>query len=830
MEKTEEEKIYDLLQSRNKENITLALELAKGLEINLTEYWDDLKNYYEHVYGYNETHQSVLNRLFNERSIYINGYLLKKNDYLRFLKWVVNTTRVSLSRIELEELPEYIASNHIIQELDLSKNHLSTLPASLAWSNIQKLNVSYNPKLDFKQLWDIVLQMPKLEQVIWLNNASISFDKNKKMTFGYGYLGLQIPYHPQYIHHPDKLISTFKHFPDLTGLVIDLRAQPIVNYGTLRLPPTPEGEEWNCFPTHFFDDLNSLQRIIFHGKEWNWKHTFSLLSKLSVLNTIEVQVSNFIKISIVLKTGKITIFYNSTHKSRKKTEDAYPYLLQILEAALIYKDKITRIQIPATIHFPALPQAIGHFSSLQELLLPKLKLEKIFSDWSNLNELTELDLSYNPAINWEELLPKIALLPKLKNIKLSHNQIKQLLITKHSWEQLSYLDISNNQLKEIPNWVQTLPNLSVLKINNNHIKQLPSWLNQLPIKQLILSNNKLESIEAEVLKFPPLEVLYLDSNKIEALPSTIYKLPKLHTLFLANNPLKTIAPDLANITSLVQLTANACQLEELPMSMAKMVELQRLFLAENNFEAIPKAISTLPKLQKLGLATNQIKHTDIVLQLPNLQSINLNSNQLKLLPNGIEHCENLHTIKAGNNPLEMLPTMKNITKLNSINFDYTNIKTLENIHLNNYMNISLRGIYDFKWAALNTALQGTKQTKVFWLKNRRFDTEKKLHIDFKNQAITNWKPILEYIKTLHIRPSLLLQGNDIQYLGEEWSDCHFINELYLEDNPNFDVKKSLPVFATMKGLRILYLDDKKKWWRKKLQTALGSKTSIRFKK
>ena len=820
----EEQQIYRLLQSSDEKNIVLAIELATGLNLELREYWDDLEAYYQYLYGKKAPNKLALSKIFRQTNICVRDQIWRKDMSLRFLKWTAKLTSIEFSNVKLEEVPTTIIKNESLEILTLSKNHLSKLPESLASSHIRLFRINYNPKLDFEQLWTIALRMPKLKTLVWLNMVTIQFDANKQASFDH--LGLRIPYNRHYIHYPNKLVSTFKHFSNIRKLYIDFQAPKDTD--VIKLPTPLQDTDWEQFPSHFFDTFLDLEYVTFYGADWDWTHTLMLLVKLPKLKIIEIHIANSFKADISLQDGNIIIHNQLDYELSRPF---HGQLMKILEGLTILAPHIKVIEIAPRVYLPNLPKSLSRFVALERLSLSKLKLQSIDIDWSNLKQLKEVDLSLNPTIDWAKSITQVALTPQLEKLNISHNKIEKLPISSINWNHLTNLHINHNQLKILPDWIKDLKQLKHLKINHNQIEELPNWLDQISLETLFIHDNNITNLTASIFQIPTLRKLYLTRNNIESLPSIDYSSSGLDLLDMSNNPLKFIAPEIASIKTLKTLRLDHCLLQSLPKSMASITVLQDLDLSYNKLEVIPKAIINLPMLERLILTSNQLIYTaDTCFRLPMLKHLELGDNQLESLPNGLVHSKELKCLYAKNNPIKTLPNLKENPQLKSIILDNTLIKSLENITLTSNMNISLRGIYDFDWVGLYSRVQETKGSRVFWLKNKRLNNKKMSQFNLQYQEIQNWAPILTFIKSLYIPVTLLLQYNNIQYLGKEWENCDFIETLNLEGNPDLDLERSLPVFASMKNLKKLYLDKKLREWRPILQKLLGNMTHIVFGK
>lgn len=104
-----------------------------------------------------------------------------------------------------------------------------------------------------------------------------------------------------------------------------------------------------------------------------------------------------------------------------------------------------------------------------------------------------------PYNSFEKIPNVLYQLPQLKELNLSHNQIKgKVCLENNTIEQL---DLSYNEIESI-DIRDGASNIVKLNLNNNRIEQLPSVLNWTKLQELLVNQNRLKAL------FPGLLVIF----------------------------------------------------------------------------------------------------------------------------------------------------------------------------------------------------------------------------------------------------------------------------------------------------------------------------------
>jgi len=143
----------------------------------------------------------------------------------------------------------------------------------------------------------------------------------------------------------------------------------------------------------------------------------------------------------------------------------------------------------------------------------------------------------NPKINIKELIQRAAVLPQLKVLNLSYNQIQNLPVEIEQLVNLEKLILNNNRIQSLPKQVFTLKNLKNLSIAENKLTSLPDNIGELTsLEELDLSSNQTLSLQQAfpiIGKSKSLKKLYLFG--IYNFPKEIESLRTLRELYVSDD-------------------------------------------------------------------------------------------------------------------------------------------------------------------------------------------------------------------------------------------------------------------------------------------------------
>ncbi|MCE5166045.1 hypothetical protein HAX54_014305 [Datura stramonium] len=235
------------------------------------------------------------------------------------------------------------------------------------------------------------------------------------------------------------------------------------------------------------------------------------------------------------------------------------------------------------------------------------------SFFSNLKQLSSLDLSYNSISLTNENIVKSTLPQSLSHLALSACEVKELDFLR-SAKKLLDLDLSNNKIQgRIPDWAWSnwMHSMTYLNLSHNMLTKLPTSLFQ-NLKAMRRLDQTMKApgdeghmyyqdsvvvvtkgLELEVVRILSLyTTMDLSSNKFEGhIPSMMVDLIALRVLNLSHNGLQGHIPPLLGKLSVVEsLDLSFNQLSgEIPKTLASLTFLAVLNLSHNHLEGcIPK--------------------------------------------------------------------------------------------------------------------------------------------------------------------------------------------------------------------------------------------------
>tara|TARA_R110001632_G_scaffold137169_8_gene252844 strand:+ start:6391 stop:7341 length:951 start_codon:yes stop_codon:yes gene_type:complete len=179
---------------------------------------------------------------------------------------------------------------------------------------------------------------------------------------------------------------------------------------------------------------------------------------------------------------------------------------------------------------------------LEVLILDSLQLEQLPNNMSRFKNLTQLSLIHNPDLDWEVVFQKLEDLP-LVFLNLQGNTIKSLPPTITKLSKLKDLKLSYNELKDEQSYIylSQLPNLYAVWLDFNELSVVPDNMGLLSqIKYLYLDGNRLTDLPSSMRSMRSLSVIHLGYNKFSQLPERFMEMPELLMVHINNNQIATI--------------------------------------------------------------------------------------------------------------------------------------------------------------------------------------------------------------------------------------------------------------------------------------------------
>ena len=329
-----------------------------------------------------------------------------------------------------------------------------------------------------------------------------------------------------------------------------------------------------------------------------------------------------------------------TALSMYNDEEVFDSLSQLLQGLTVQENG--HITCPAT----DIPQEkllciwmVAHTcSDIKCMNLSSMALSSLPPNFSNLQNLEELNLSYN---RFGTIPSAVYELPSLKHISLNGNPLRldsrefkndihldirdihvevlpSSVTSLHLYgsqfeallphiEQSTITNICIEDYQDVSEYEGTLSSITHFEVNNALIKSLPSLLNQCPnIEYLSWKNGHLVQWP-DNLHLPKLTRLSLQNNRIAWLSGNLRRHTKLHTLDLSHNSLRFIPQSVRSCTQLKTLIMASCQLKKIDTSLSNMTELRILDVSGNPLISITPTLATMD-LEKIDIRNTNINN------------------------------------------------------------------------------------------------------------------------------------------------------------------------------------------------------------------------------
>lgn len=444
-----------------------------------------------------------------------------------------------------------------------------------------------------------------------------------------------------------------------------------------------------------------------------------------------------------------------------------------------------------------IPNYIFELRSLRKLSLASNNIRNISPKLLQLQDLTQLDLSYNKRL--ERTVQVLSKLSNLRELRLDglYWDATSMALDLNKLSNLTYLSIQVNQFQDIPTEILQLTGLTTLDFGHNQLHKIPKAIEQLKdLCYLYLGHNHIKKLPKSIKKLTQLRVLDLCSNPISDKEITKLKRWLPHTEILTDDnyeaPEASEAPELENeqeptpkkedkllvaqvqkilqkeLKNPLKTTFSSAlmqkSLDDLPLSvMRQFSNLNILLLNSNLFKEIPEAVYHLPKLNTLNLSYNKITHIpDRIAELSTLKDLTISSNPIVSFS-------------------PKLVDMKQLTRLG-------------------LTNLGLKEVPEFVLAMpqLERLQLGSNHILRIPESFGKLQALKELNLDFTGLSEIS-APIFELKRLM----SLSWQGNNLTVLPEEISQLKQLHTLALGHNPEFELKISL--LGKLPNLKKLFL-------------------------
>ena len=197
---------------------------------------------------------------------------------------------------------------------------------------------------------------------------------------------------------------------------------------------------------------------------------------------------------------------------------------------------------------------LASINSLEQLDLSYLNLDTIPWEVVNLYGLTTLDLSANPAMEWDTSIAFLSQSRSIEEIILKHNKLVEVSESFKNFKNLQALDLSYNDklsVRQVLDVTKGIEQLHSLNLSHCEIRELPKAIGkQKVLWDLFLQHNRLTRVPIELSNLEELETINLSHNDISELPEEFGDLQSLEKIYISNNPLEFLPKDMENLNDL----------------------------------------------------------------------------------------------------------------------------------------------------------------------------------------------------------------------------------------------------------------------------------------
>lgn len=571
---------------------------------------------------------------------------------LQHLQWLY------LRGNNIKSLPDYVFPKKMwIEKADLAENYLRTLPR-FPFNNtvyVRDLNLAFN---DLKTLTTdcfsglqsgrIILSYNQLEAVetkafngVQQSLEYLDFDHNNFLYVPHALIHLKSL---KYLYLSSNSLN---EIPEQTfsSLCPNLKA---LSLSGNRLSRIPSVSLQNCSKlSHFNIEFNEIYDIEENDFSWGTNIRNLMLGNNNVVN-LKSQMFRDLQ-----KLKELSLSFNP---------------LRYLDPdALVGLEGLESLEISFGLDRDVLPyEILAPLANLKWLSLDNNNFYSVpENSFDDLSELTNLNLESNKIEMISPELFKSEVHEKLKEIRLSNNQLTKIYAdTFKSMANLEAIIISNNRIRNIQSEsFSYLPKLSHVIISDNLLSHISSrsFANLPSLTKLELQNNLLNQFSFGYFEnvSSPLH-LNLSCNQILFCEAGSLIL-NLQTLDLSFNSFSNVPKCLESTALLRKLLLHYNMISSLEQNtFMHLTSLEQLTLQQNNILYVHKrAFFGLQNLQILNLSKNLISHLHMgqFSNLPKLRILDLSYNNIKYLPKDVFTNTLLENLDLSNNDFSVVPSI-----------------------------------------------------------------------------------------------------------------------------------------------------------------------------
>ncbi len=558
--------------------------------------------------------------------------------------------------------------------LDLSGRNLKKLPDNIMkYTQLEELNLSGNPRLNFVTVFNILSRFPHLKI---LNLEACALQKlPEELTRLKGLEEIYLGYKP-FFHNYN--IKNELNIADAMGILARLTK-------LTRFDITGIDGDLDQFILHLsrFRNIVSLTPVfgVDFGDNEVLDAFFEILCQLPHLEELvlmEISLENLNLHGLTWLKNLKTLKWKDQEYRREFPKEICS--LDNLEVLEITDSDIEAIppeigKLKKLKHFVfsgkgggivdlSIPGAIGQLSNLESLTFSMLHVEKLPPTIGNLNKLKKLDLRENNIL--QELPEEIGQLGHLKELIVYRNTLNELPESIGNLGRLEVLDISdNNRLSHLPESIGNLGRLRDFQFHScDRLETLPASFSKLEnLRELQIYNQGLDYDDAlqKIILLPRLEKLEMTRFNTDPfrLPENFHRLKSLKWL---------------------EVFVGDMDMEHEFKVISRLENLEHLELIYNKFSQLPEEFCGLKNLTSIRLVLENIDPSgyesvfSTLSRLPELKHINCHKSGIYVIPSEFGLLQNVESIDLSNNEVKEFPKeLYELMQLRELNLRWTSI-------------------------------------------------------------------------------------------------------------------------------------------------------------